>query len=79
MWPAGLPVVAVLLWQLAQVPGATPAWLNNAGVQDFDWWQESHCSEVGMWLAGRVEDENRLPAWWQLLQSLGVPMNTPRW
>jgi hypothetical protein len=30
-------------------------------------------------LAGRVEDENRLPAWWQLLQSFGVPMKTPRW
>ncbi|MDD5363718.1 MAG: hypothetical protein PHR30_00145 [Gallionellaceae bacterium] len=33
MWPDDLPVAAEPLWQVAQVPAATPAWLIVAGVQ----------------------------------------------
>ena len=32
-WPDGLPFAVVPLWQVAHVPGATPVWLNVAGVQ----------------------------------------------
>ena len=33
MCVVGLPVAVVPLWQVAQVPGAMPAWLKVAGVQ----------------------------------------------
>jgi hypothetical protein len=31
--PPGLPLAVVPLWQVEQVPGATPVWLKVAGVQ----------------------------------------------
>ncbi len=33
---AGLPVARAPLWQIAQVPGATPTWLNLAGGRGLD-------------------------------------------
>jgi hypothetical protein len=33
MWLPDLPVAMVPLWQVEQVPGATPVWLKVAGVQ----------------------------------------------
>jgi hypothetical protein len=35
MWLVGFPLAVVPLWQVEQVPGATPAWLKVAGVQAF--------------------------------------------
>ncbi len=34
IWLLGLPVAVEPLWQVEQVPGATPLWLKVAGVQD---------------------------------------------
>ena len=48
----GLPVAVVPLWQVAQVPGATPVWLKVAGVQALVLWQVSHDAVVGMWVVG---------------------------
>jgi hypothetical protein len=45
--------LAVLpLWQVEQVPGATPLWLNVAGVHALVLWQVSHEAVVGMWPLG---------------------------
>ncbi len=33
MWLPGLPVAVAPLWQVAQVPGGTVAWLKTAGIQ----------------------------------------------
>ncbi|MFH1819751.1 MAG: hypothetical protein ABIK08_08865 [Pseudomonadota bacterium] len=69
----GLPVAVVPLWQVEQVPGATPVWLNIAGVQVLVLWQVSHDAVVGMWAEG-------LPAavvpLWQVEQ---VPGAMPVW
>ena len=64
----------VPLWQLAQVPGVTPVWLNVAGVQPVVRWQLSQ-------RCGRRHVVGRLAAWrvvplWQLAQVPGV---TPVW
>ena len=48
----GLPVAVEPLWQVEQVPGATPVWLNVAGNQAVVLWQLSHEAEVGMWVEG---------------------------
>jgi hypothetical protein len=32
MWPLGLPLAVLPLWQVEQVPAATELWLNVAGV-----------------------------------------------
>ena len=47
MCVVGLPVAVVPLWQVEQVPGATPVWLKVAGVQPDVLWQESHAAVVG--------------------------------
>ena len=57
------------LWQVAQVPGATPVWLKFAGVQALVLWQLSQEAVVGTWL-------NVLPVavfpLWQLAQLPGA-------
>ena len=40
------------MWQVAQVPGATPVWLNVAGIHAVVRWQVSHEAVVGRWVAG---------------------------
>ena len=52
MWLVGLPVAVVPLWQVEQVPGATPVWLNVAGDHALVLWQVSQALEVGMCVAG---------------------------
>jgi len=51
IWPLGLPVAIVPLWQVEQVPGATPVWLKVAGVQALVLWQVSHAAVVGRCVA----------------------------
>jgi len=51
MWAAGLPV-ALTPWQLRQVPGVTPVWLKEAGIQLFMLWQTSHGCVVTTWPLG---------------------------
>ena len=63
----------VPLWQLAQVPAATLAWLYFAGVQELVLWQLSQGAEVAMWPAGFPLDP--LPLW-QVVQEPGA---TPMW
>jgi hypothetical protein len=48
MCVVGLPVAVVPLWQVAQVPGATPVWLKVAGVQAVVLWHVSQEAVVGM-------------------------------
>jgi hypothetical protein len=48
MWLVGLPVAVEPLWQVEQVPGATPVWLKVAGVQALVLWQLSQDDVVGM-------------------------------
>jgi hypothetical protein len=73
MCPAGLPLAVVPLWQVAQVPGATPAWVNVAGVHAVVLWQVSHDAVVGMWPPGLPVAVVPL---WQVEQ---VPGATPAW
>ena len=47
MCVVGLPVAVVPLWQVEQVPGATPVWLKVAGVQPDVRWQLSQAAVVG--------------------------------
>jgi hypothetical protein len=47
IWVEDLPVAEVPLWQVAQDPGATPSWVNFAGVQAFVVWHASQAPEVG--------------------------------
>ena len=47
-WVEGLPVAVVPLWQVAQVPGAAPEWLNRAPENDVVLWQVSHAAVVAM-------------------------------
>lgn len=44
----GLPLALVPLWQVEQVPGDTPPWLNMAGVQAVVLWHESQDAVVGI-------------------------------
>jgi hypothetical protein len=46
----GLPVEVDPLWQVEQVPGATPVWLKVAGSQAVVLWQLSHEALVGIWV-----------------------------
>jgi hypothetical protein len=48
----GLPVAVVPLWQVAQVPGATPVCVKVAGVQALVLWQLSHAAVVGRCVVG---------------------------
>ena len=57
------------MWQVAQVPGATPLWLKVAGVQPVVRWQLSQLWVVGTWPEGLPAAE--LPLW-QLEQVPGV-------
>ena len=47
-----LPLAMLPLWQVAQLPAATPLWLKVAGVQPLLRWQTSQDWLVLMWLAG---------------------------
>ena len=61
------------MWQVAQLPGATPLWLKVAGVQALVLWQLSQAAVVGMWPDGLPLAEVPL---WQVEQ---VPGATPLW
>ena len=51
MCPAGLPSACVPLWQVAQDPVATPAWLNAAPAKLVVLkWQDSQPALVVRWL-----------------------------
>lgn len=80
MWVAGFPEVVMPLWQVAQLPGATLAWLNFAPTNDWLLWQLSQAWVVVMWRIGitMLAPARRAPLTWQLAQSRGVPLNTPR-
>lgn len=69
------------LWQLAQLPAATPLWSIRAPEKLRVPWQLSQLWLVGMWVAGltTLVFASRAPAVWQDSQSLGVPLNTPAW
>jgi hypothetical protein len=71
MCVVGLPVADVPLWQVAQVPGATPVWLKVAGVQAVVLWQVSQAAVVGMCVVGLPVADVPL---WQVAQ---VPGATP--
>jgi len=47
IWLGVLPVAVDPLWQVAQVPGATPVWLKVAGIQARVLWQASQAAVVG--------------------------------
>ena len=47
---ADLPRAVTPLWQVAQLPGLTLAWLNEAGVHAAVLWQVSQLWLVAMWL-----------------------------
>jgi len=72
-WPVDLPVALVPLWQLAQLPGATPVWLKVAGSHAVVRWQVSQDAVVMMWVAGLPF---ALVPLWQVAQ---VPGATPAW
>jgi hypothetical protein len=61
------------LWQVAQVPGTTPAWEKVAGIQAVLRWQVSQEAVVAMWFAGLPL---ALVPLWQVAQ---VPGATPVW
>jgi hypothetical protein len=46
MWFANLPGAVVPLWQVAQVPAATPVWLNFAPVKVLVVWHVSQFNWV---------------------------------
>jgi hypothetical protein len=46
-----LPAAVEPLWQVAQLPGVTPAWLKVAGFQAVVRWHASHACVVGTWAA----------------------------
>jgi hypothetical protein len=52
IWPLGLPIAMVPLWQVAQVPGATPVCVKVAGVQAVVLWHVSQEAVVGIWPFG---------------------------
>jgi len=45
--PPGLPVAVEPLWQVEQVPGATPLWLKVAGSHAVVLWQLSQAAVLG--------------------------------
>jgi hypothetical protein len=49
---AGLPFAVEPLWQVAHVPGATPLWLNVAGIHAVVRWHTSQDAVVGTCVAG---------------------------
>jgi hypothetical protein len=72
---AGLPFAPV--WQVAQLPGATPVWLNSVPANDdVDLWQVSHAAFVTTCVAGLnngVTPANDAPLW-QLEQPVAMPV-----
>ena len=52
MCPRGMPVACRPLWQLAQVPAATPEWSNEVCVHVVVRWQESQEALVARWPDG---------------------------
>jgi hypothetical protein len=54
-WLAGFPVAFVPLWQVAQLPGATPVCAKFAGAQAVVRWHESHERSVARCRAGRAD------------------------
>ena len=67
----------VPLWQVAQLPAATPMWLKRAPEKDAVVWQVSHACLVGMCVAGIVDDTRWLPLKWHPEHWVGVPLKTP--
>jgi hypothetical protein len=57
------------LWQVAQVPGATPVWLKVAGVQAVVVWQLSQEADVGRWV---LDFPVAVVPLWQFAQVPGV-------
>jgi hypothetical protein len=72
-WLVDLPRAALPLWQVAQDPAATPAWLNAAPVHAEVRWQESHDAVVTTCPGGLP------PAVAPLWQDAQVPGTTPKW
>jgi hypothetical protein len=78
----GLPEFTLPLWQVAQLPGTTPEWLNLVPMKLLVVWQVSQVWVVGRWFCDitTLPRAKRMPAWWQEAQSRGVPLNTAlRW
>ena len=67
----GLPRAVDPLWQVAQLPGATPLWLKVAGVQALVRWQLSQAAVVGTCPLGLPRAV--LPLW-QVAQLPGVTL-----
>ena len=67
------PFAVTPLWQVAQLPGLTPEWLNEAGVHAEVLWQVSQLCVVAMWLAFLPRAAVPL---WQLVQD---PAATAAW
>ena len=71
MCVADLPLAELPLWQVAQVPGATPVWLNVAGIHAVVRWQESHAAVVAICVAGLPFPVDPL---WQVAQVPGATL-----
>jgi hypothetical protein len=72
-WLAGFGFAPDPLWQVAQLPAATPACVKFAGTHAVVRWHESHDASVARCRAGRPAAA--LPLW-QLAQ---FPGSTPAW
>jgi len=70
-WFGVLPVAMVPLWQVLQVPGTTPVWLNTAPSQVTVVWQESQERVVGRCVGCLPVAAGKLPLW-QVLQVPGA-------
>ncbi|MFO1282173.1 MAG: hypothetical protein U1F51_06820 [Burkholderiales bacterium] len=68
-WLVGLPRAVDPLWQVAQLPGATPVCENVAGVHAVVRWQVSQAAVVGTWLVGLPRAVDPL---WQVAQDPGA-------
>ncbi|TFH69296.1 hypothetical protein E3W66_05110 [Gammaproteobacteria bacterium LSUCC0057] len=64
MWPLFLPVAAIPLWQLAQLP-VTAEWSNTAPSQLLVVWQSSQLLPLAIWLGDLPSATVPL---WQLAQ-----------
>ena len=76
-WLPDLPLAVAPLWQVAHVPGVTTPCEKEAGSQAEVRWQLSQLPCVAMCSAGFAVRAKRLPGWWQLAQSRGVPRKRP--
>ena len=74
-WFAGLAARALVpLWQLAQVPGATPVWLKVAGIHAVVRWQVSQDAVVGDVVRGLAAGAGAVVA-----ARRRCPASTPVW